>query len=183
MSKSLPASRVRPIIRSLSGDESAALLVRNQVGRIAYSLHDRVDMEPIHFVYEAPWIYGRTSVGAKLLTLARNQWCAFECDEVHGLFDWQSVVVKGPFSTQGSRFAGWDVDRAVAALRRLVPGALTADDPTPHRDIVFGIHASEISGKGSVSSPRRIPVPLAVPAPTPLVASAGMARLTRLTLL
>lgn len=143
---------VRPIIRALKGDEAQALLLRNHVGRLAFSLHDRIDVEPIHYVYEAPWIFGRTSTGAKVLTLAHNQWCAFEIDEVTGMFDWQSVVAKGPFSPHGSRFATWDYDRAVAALRRLLPATLTPDDPTPHRDIVFGVHASEIYGRSSSSS-------------------------------
>jgi nitroimidazol reductase NimA-like FMN-containing flavoprotein (pyridoxamine 5'-phosphate oxidase superfamily) len=142
----------RPVIRSLRGDEAEALLTRNHVGRIAFAIHDRVDVEPMHYVYDAPWIFGRTSAGTKLLTLAHNQWCAFEVDEVEGLFDWESVVVKGPFSAQGSPLAGWDFDRALAALRELLPSTLRADDPTPHRDIVFGVHVSEISGRGSASN-------------------------------
>ncbi|MDB4869365.1 MAG: Pyridoxamine 5-phosphate oxidase-related protein, partial [Gemmatimonadales bacterium] len=72
----------KPTIRALRGDESQALLTRNRVGRIAYSFHDRVDIEPVHYVYETPWIFGRTSAGTKLLALAHNQWCAFETDEV-----------------------------------------------------------------------------------------------------
>jgi hypothetical protein len=142
----------KPIVRALQGEEAEALLVRNQVGRIAYSLHDRVDVEPIHYVYDAPWIFGRTSEGTKLLTLSHNQWCAFETDTVRGLFDWESVVVKGPFSPRNSPFAGWEYDRAVTALRRLIPAAFTDDDPTPHRDIVFGVHASEIHGRCSISN-------------------------------
>ena len=141
-----------PIIRALRGDEAQALLSRNCVGRISFSLHDRVDVEPIHYVYDAPWIFGRTSTGAKLLTLAHNQWCAFETDDVRGMFDWESVVVKGPFAPRNSPYASWDFDHAVAALRRLLPSTLTDDDPTPHRDIVFGVHASEISGRCSMSN-------------------------------
>ena len=139
----------RPIIRELKGDEAQALLARNHVGRIAFSQHDRVDVEPVHYVYDAPWIFGRTSAGAKLLTLAHNQWCAFETDDVRGMFDWKSVVVKGPFSPHGSAFASWDYDRAVAALREILPSTLTDDDPMPHRDVVFGVHASEIFGRCS----------------------------------
>jgi nitroimidazol reductase NimA-like FMN-containing flavoprotein (pyridoxamine 5'-phosphate oxidase superfamily) len=141
----------KPRIRALNGDESEALLGRNWIGRVAYSHHDRVDVEPIHYVYDPPWIFGRTSEGAKLLTLAHNQWCAFETDDVRGLFDWESVVVKGTFAPRHSVYAGWDYDRALAALRKLIPETLTPDDPAPHRDIVFGIHASEISGRCSVS--------------------------------
>ncbi len=142
----------KPVVRALRADESRALLARNHVGRIAFSLHDRVDVEPIHYVFSDPWIFGRTSQGAKLLSLAHNQWCAFETDEVHGLFDWSSVVVKGQFTPRGSPYARWDYDRALAALRRLLPRTLTDEDPTPHRDIIFGIHASEISGRTSTSS-------------------------------
>jgi nitroimidazol reductase NimA-like FMN-containing flavoprotein (pyridoxamine 5'-phosphate oxidase superfamily) len=142
----------KPTIRTLKGEECHALLGRNWIGRIAYAFHDRVDLEPIHYVYEAPWIFGRTSEGAKVLTLAHNQWCAFETDEVHGLFDWESVVVKGQFTTHGpASNSGWDYDHAVSCLQKLVPAAFTDEDPTPHRDIVFAIHASEISGRASVS--------------------------------
>ena len=143
---------LKPTIRALKGDEAQALLVRNHIGRLAFSQMDRVDVEPIHYVYDAPWIFGRTSAGTKLLTLAHNQWCAFETDDVRGMFDWESVVAKGPFSPQGSPFASWDYDRALAALRRLMPSTLTPDDPTPHRDIVFGVHASEIYGRCSISN-------------------------------
>ena len=141
-----------PIVRALTGDEAEALLARNQVGRLAFSQHDRVDVEPIHYVYDAPWIFGRTSPGVKLLTLSHNQWCAFETDDVRGMFDWESVVVKGPFSPRSSPFARWDYDRAVAGLRRLLPSTLTADDPTPQRNIVFGVHASEIYGRSSTTA-------------------------------
>lgn len=141
----------KPNIRSLTGTECEALLSRNWIGRIAFAFHDRVDIEPIHFVYDAPWIFGRTSAGAKVLTLQHNQWCAFEADEVHGLFDWESVVVKGPFTPRHVPTDGWDLDQAVVALRRLIPATFTPDDPAPHRDVVFGIHASEITGRESVS--------------------------------
>jgi nitroimidazol reductase NimA-like FMN-containing flavoprotein (pyridoxamine 5'-phosphate oxidase superfamily) len=145
-------TQVKPVIRSLKADEAQALLARNKVGRIAFAFHDRVDIEPIHYVYDAPWIFGRTSAGAKLLTLAHNQWCAFETDEVRGLFDWESVVVKGPFSPQHSTTASWDYRRALTALRTLFPRTLAADDLTPQRDVVFGVHATEISGRCSTSN-------------------------------
>ena len=138
----------KPIVRALTDEEATALLARNTVGRIAFCWHDRVDIEPIHYVYDAPWIFGRTSVGAKLLALAHNQWCAFETDDVRDLFQWESVVVKGPFSALNSALGESEkFDRAVTALRKLLPTALTDVDPVPERNIVFGIHASEIVGR------------------------------------
>ena len=71
----------------MSQHECLALLARNQVGRLAFTFHDRVDIQPLHYVYEAGWIYGRTSQGTKLATLAHHQWVAFEVDEVEGLFE------------------------------------------------------------------------------------------------
>jgi nitroimidazol reductase NimA-like FMN-containing flavoprotein (pyridoxamine 5'-phosphate oxidase superfamily) len=144
----------RPVIRSLSANAMTALLVRNHVGRIAYSQNGRVDIEPIHYVYDAPWIFGRTRVGAKILAQDLNFWCAFETDDVQGLFDWESVVAKGPFSASNSPLVTWDYDRALAALRRFLPSVLGADDPAPQRDIVFAVHASEITGRCSVSNTR-----------------------------
>jgi nitroimidazol reductase NimA-like FMN-containing flavoprotein (pyridoxamine 5'-phosphate oxidase superfamily) len=167
---------LKPTIRVLRGDEAQELLARNRVGRIAFSFHDRVDIEPIHYAFEAPWIYGRTGAGAKLLTLSHNQWCAFETDEVHGMFDWQSVVVKGPFSPRGAPTASWDYDRAVAALRRLLPSTFTEDDPTPHRDVVFGVHATEISGRCSVSNGVRQPLELVRSEPIPGAGLHGLAK-------
>lgn len=142
----------KPAIRALGTDEMDALLARNCVGRIAYSIHDHVDIEPIHYVYDAPWIFGRTSTGAKVLTLAHSRWCAFEVDEVKSLFDWQSVVVKGAFAPFDATANRELYDRALAALRRLIPSTLTDDDPSPHRDIVFGVHMSEVAGRCSVAN-------------------------------
>ncbi len=144
-------NKSNPVVRELRGDEATSLLGRNWIGRIAFAHHDRVDIEPIHYVFDAPWIFGRTAAGTKLLTLSHNQWCALEVDEVHGMFDWASVVVKGPFTSEDGNSGGWDRARAIAAIQRLVPEALTDADPSPNRNVVFGIYVSEISGRSSTS--------------------------------
>ena len=149
------------VFRELSDLESRALLARNHIGRIAFSFHDRVDIRPIHYVYRDNWLYGRTSPSDKLVTLRHNQWVAFEVDEVRGPFDWESVVVKGPFSPHDSKFATWDLELAVSALRELLPSTFTDDDPAPHRDIVFGVHASEISGRRCTPAGATEPMALA----------------------
>lgn len=69
-------------IRDLSREETEAMIQRNRVGRLAFSLHDRVDIEPIHYIYERGWLYGRTSEGEKIAVVKHNQWIAFEIDEV-----------------------------------------------------------------------------------------------------
>jgi nitroimidazol reductase NimA-like FMN-containing flavoprotein (pyridoxamine 5'-phosphate oxidase superfamily) len=137
-----------PRFRHLTVEESHALLTSNHVGRIAFSLHDRVDIEPINYVSEGDWIFGRTSEGTKLATLRHHPWCAFEVDEVRGLFDWSSVVVKGTFSVLDPKVGSLHTyQRADALLRSLVPGTFLAGDPAPNRNVIFGIFALEISGR------------------------------------
>ena len=142
--------------RTLARDECEALLARNVVGRIAFTLHDRVDIEPIHYALDGPeagWIYGRTSPGSKLSVLAHHPWVAFEVDEIRALFDWASVVVHGTVYRLRPD-AGTPAERrrfedALAALRGVLPSTLEADDPVAFRDVIFGIHVDAITGRGA----------------------------------
>ena len=143
-----------PSFHELTRAQCNEILARNYVGRVAFSYHDHVDIEPIHFVYAEGWIYGRTAHGTKLRTLAHNRWLAFEVDEVDALFDWRSVVVKGalyvlePDGDQHTTYA-----LAAAHLRRFVPDALSEDDPTPDRTVVFRIHADQVTGRAASTAP------------------------------
>src|SRR5213596_2639138 len=92
-----PGGAGEVIFRELSREEIEEMLLRNKVGRLAFSFHDRVDIQPIHYVYERGWLYGRTSEGQKIASLAHNQWVAFEIDEVSDVFDWRSIVIHGSF--------------------------------------------------------------------------------------
>lgn len=138
-------------IEELDRQDIVAILARNRVGRIAFSMRDRVDIEPIHYVYSNGWLYGRTSPGTKLSTIQRNRWVAFEVDEVASLTDWRSVVVHGAFyeleADDVSPTAENTWEHAVELLRRLDPAALTGDDPVPHRDVVFRIAVQEATGR------------------------------------
>ncbi|HLB09253.1 MAG TPA: pyridoxamine 5'-phosphate oxidase family protein [Gemmatimonadaceae bacterium] len=142
--------RVFPIIRELTADESRTLLGRHKVGRIAFSLNDRVDIQPIHYVFDDEWLYGRTSHGTKFATLARHSWCAFEVDEVRDLFDWDSVVVKGEMELLDPQLGSPDAyTRGLELMRSLIPEALTASDPAPHRSILFRVHVKEMTGRAA----------------------------------
>ena len=140
----------RPDIRPLTPAECERVLARNHVGRIAFSFHDRVDVQPIHYVYEAGWIYGRTSEGAKLVTLAHNQWMAFEVDEVRGVFDWVSVVVHGSFhriDLDGPPSEQQAAASAIELLRTLVPDTFGEADPAAFRNVLFRVSVGTISGR------------------------------------
>jgi nitroimidazol reductase NimA-like FMN-containing flavoprotein (pyridoxamine 5'-phosphate oxidase superfamily) len=146
---SQPTDEDAPLLRVTdSFQESEAILSRNSVGRIAYALQDRVSIVPVHYVYEDGWIYGRTAPGGKLREILRNRRIVFEVDEHTQLFDWRSVVVRGPLYLIDS-FERSVYQKAVSLMRRLVPSALTDSDPVPFRYQLFRIHAVEISGRSS----------------------------------
>jgi hypothetical protein len=134
-----------------------SILRRNNIGRIAFALQDRVSVLPVQYVYDDGWIYGRTASGARIRVLLLNRRVAFEVDEHTQLFDWQSVVVRGPLylidagasPAERSTYA-----KAVALIGRLVPPAVTSSDPIPFRDELFRIRAVEISGRDSERRPK-----------------------------
>ncbi len=145
----------RPIFRELTPAECSALLARHNVGRLAVSHRDRLDIIPIHYVYDDGWLYGRTAAGNKLEVVEHNRWVAFEVDEVRALFDWESVVIKGGFyllRKDGSEHERHLYDRGLALVRRLVPEAMTPHDPLPERAILFRIHVDEVSGRAASPS-------------------------------
>jgi nitroimidazol reductase NimA-like FMN-containing flavoprotein (pyridoxamine 5'-phosphate oxidase superfamily) len=134
----------------LTRAECDALLAQNHVGRVAFTFHDRVDVEPVHYVYADGWLHGRTAPGTKLATLLHHPWVAFEVDEVKGLFDWRSVVVHG--AVYLPQADGSPSDREAYAgtleqIRTLVPDALETNDPTPWRFVLFRIHVDEMTGR------------------------------------
>lgn len=139
-----------PRFRELDAAECTAILARHHVGRLAFSRKDRVDIEPIHYVFDEGWLYGRTQPGTKLEVITHNRWIAFEVDEIDALFDWRSVVVKGGFyllRADGGPHETEAYEKGLAILRRLIPETLTANDPLPDRAIVFRINIDELFGR------------------------------------
>lgn len=116
-------------------------------GAMSANGHDRVDIAPINYASDGDWIYARTSEGAKLATLRHHPWCAFEVDEVRGIFGWTSVVVKGKLDILGDDAHQQVLEHAVELLREVVSETFTVDDPTPRRSVVVRIHVSEITGR------------------------------------
>lgn len=152
----------KPTFRSLTREEIHDLLARNHLGRIAYAKGNTIDIEPIHYIYNDGWLYGRTSRGTKIERTGESWWpVAFEVDEADGLFDWRSVVVHGGFYTLSETGAPWMVDahaHAVELLRTLIPETFTEADPTPWRTIVFRIAVQEATGRAaSLTQPDDLP--------------------------
>jgi len=142
--------RGNPTFRTLDRSECDALLARNQVGRLAYAFHGRVDIEPIHYVFADDAIYMRTEPGSKLATLAHAPWVAFEVDEIDGPFDWQSVVAHGSvyvLEDEGTPETRTKYTAAVSRLRELMPDALGDNDPVPARRVVLKLYPAEVTGR------------------------------------
>ena len=146
----MTATKTAPKFSDLREADARALLARNHVGRLAFTYRDRVDIQPIHYVYDNEWLLGRTGVGSKLVMLAHHPWCAFEVDEVHGAFHWDSVVVHGSFTLLDPKLGSSDLyRRAVERLQQFIPGTFTDDDPAPERVIPFAVHIDELSGRSA----------------------------------
>lgn len=141
---------LRASVRDLDTLEIEEILLRNTVGRIAFVRDGRVDVEPIHYVFEEGALYGRTAPGAKLSAVGQNPVVAFEVDEVNDTFDWRSVVVHGPFYRIPEDRVGREPPlhrRALQLLRTIVPTALTEQDPTPERTVLFRIMVKTATGR------------------------------------
>ena len=133
------------------------MLTRNSVGRVAFSFHDRVDIEPVNYVYSEGWLHGRTSPGTKLSTLNHSPWVAFEIDEVEGLLDWRSVVVHGAVyipDPRDRRETARRTRRASAAPPSSFHRLWSATIPTPWRDVVVRLHLDEVTGRASSTRSR-----------------------------
>ncbi|HJP84679.1 MAG TPA: pyridoxamine 5'-phosphate oxidase family protein [Gemmatimonadaceae bacterium] len=148
----LAARHGEVVFRDLPRAEIEEIISRNHVGRIAFAFHDRVDIQPISYVYERGWLYGRTSEGEKIATMKHNQWVAFEIDEIKDAFDWRSVVIHGSFwriHPLGSPHAEDVWAKAADLVSKLVPGALTEHDPVAFRQILFRIAISDVRGRAA----------------------------------
>ncbi len=143
-----------PVFRKLGQRECERILKRNHVGRMAFALRSRVEIEPLGYVKVGAWLFGRTSPGTKLQVIGHQPWVAFEVDEVEGVFDWQSVVVHGvcrQLHDEGTSLDRRTYRRALAAVRKVIPETFTETDPAPHRSVVFGIHIDSVTGRAASS--------------------------------
>jgi uncharacterized protein len=140
----------RPTFRELTRAEAEVVLARNHVGRLAFVGEDQqVDITPIHYVFAGGMLHGRTAAGTKLSAVAHRPWVAFETDEVEAAFRWRSVVVRGTIFRLDAEHTPKEYAETLELIRRMVPSALTADDPTPHRDVLFRVDLGEITGRAA----------------------------------
>lgn len=143
--------------RQLDPPTMTELLARHHVGRMAFSLHDRLSIVLVNYVYSAGWIYARMEAGSELTTLLHNKWVAFEADEVEGVYDWRTVTVNGSvqFLSDGPHAGdARDFKTAAKLIQSVVPAALTAADPMSNRVQLFRVHVDQLMGTEARSNAR-----------------------------
>lgn len=137
----------------LEPHECQEVLARNHVGRIAFRERgngERVNIQPVGYVARDNWLFLRSAYGAKLDAITQDPFVAFEVDEVNGPFDWRSVVVHGTIyllPMDGGPVEQREAQRAMDAIRSVMPGAFSATDPIPERQILYGLHVQEMTGR------------------------------------
>lgn len=140
------------MIVELSREAGLRLLAEHHIGRIAFTFRDRVDIEPISYVYADGWIYARTSPGTKLTMVSHHPFVAFEVDDIHGPNDWRSVVVHGtiyfidPDRGEDERAIH---DETLRQLRSIDASVLTEEDAAPHRQQLFRIYVDEVTARSA----------------------------------
>lgn len=162
-----------PRFLTLPPDECQKILERNHVGRLAFLRDNAVDIQPIGYVADDRWLFMRSAPGEKLLAVQRNPFVAFEVDEVEGPFDWASVVVRGTIyllDETGDAVHREQFARALRAIREFMPRALTPEDPVPARQVIYGLHVNQMTGRTATSAtPEEVPRrPAQRPASAPL---------------
>ena len=141
----------RTSFRDLTADECRSVLAKHNVGRLAFTFHDRVDIEPINYVViNEETLAFRTVPGSKVDVLSHHPWVAFEVDDVKGLQEWTSVVVHGtmyPVIAGGSPHIRAMHARVVSALRELQPPGQRNANPLADRPIALCLHIDRLTGR------------------------------------
>ncbi len=135
----------REPVKVLTDDESWALLVEKDFGRLAVSIGDQPEIFPINYTTVEGGILMRTAEGTKLFGVTVNNRVAFEIDDF-GPTDGWSVVVKGR-----ARALESEAEIAEAEESSLVPWI-----PTVKRNFIR-IDVDEISGRRVTFGPEPEP--------------------------
>jgi nitroimidazol reductase NimA-like FMN-containing flavoprotein (pyridoxamine 5'-phosphate oxidase superfamily) len=149
----------RIVFRDLSANECRAVLAKNRVGRLAFTFHERVDIEPINYVVvDDETLAFRVVPGSRVDVLRHHPWVAFEVNELIGLEEWKSVVVHGAayaVTDSGTAQERASYARVAKAMRYQLPAETHDADPLAERPIVLSLHIDALRGRLAKSSSNR----------------------------
>ena len=141
---------------SLTPAQCVELLERNGLGRLAcYSpTANECYIVPVAYIYHPGVLYFALAPGQKLDYLAEHpEGVCFEIEEVHGVEDWQTVIVTGDFGRIGSREKSLE-QPVRGALRKVFEIGLS---PYRHDSLVLcKLEGRKMSGRHDRWSPESI---------------------------
>ena len=85
------------LVREMSREECEDLLGRLDFGRLACARDNQPYVVPIYFASEPGCLYGFATMGQKIEWMRLNPLVCVEADEVRGVSEWASVVVRGRY--------------------------------------------------------------------------------------
>jgi nitroimidazol reductase NimA-like FMN-containing flavoprotein (pyridoxamine 5'-phosphate oxidase superfamily) len=139
----------------LTAEEIDQVLRAEVLGHIACIAEGWPYVVPINFVYEGGSIYANGSEGLKLQAMRENPRVCFEVEQIRGMANWRTVVVRGHFE----ELLHDEQERAIAVMNlrfaRVETSAsarLVQQDDVYRREgfrrpVLFGIRVQQMSGR------------------------------------
>ena len=121
------------MLGELNPEMAEELLKTQLLGRIGCHADGVTYVVPVHYAYEAPYIYANSAKGLKIDIMRKNPLVCFEIDKIKDFFNWQSVVCQGEFAEIS------DITEAQNAMQKIVnriePHLQKAEDAHPAHGI------------------------------------------------
>jgi nitroimidazol reductase NimA-like FMN-containing flavoprotein (pyridoxamine 5'-phosphate oxidase superfamily) len=146
-------------IHELTDAESAAVVGRSKLGRLACARNDQPYIVPIHFNFDADrrCLYAFSSVGQKIQWMRENPKVCVEVDEITDKDHWTTVLIFGGYEELGDS----PDDRAARQRAQeffesrpewWLPAAAKTTSREPHAIVVYRIRIDRLSGRQAARS-------------------------------
>lgn len=140
------------MLKRMSQEQTRALLVRGQVGRLGCVVDGGPYVVPVSYVYSEDSIYVHSLAGRKIEALRLNPRACLQVDEIRDVYQWESVIAYGRYeeiTDDGER--AWAVRRLMLKFPELTPVESIPVHDGQSSVIVFAIRIQEITGIGESS--------------------------------
>lgn len=149
------ARRFCAMMGELSAAEIDEVLRAEVLGRIGCIADGWPYVVPVNYVYEGGSIYANGAEGLKLRAMRENPHVCFEVEQIRGMANWKTVIVRGRFEELLHDEQERAIDIMAMRLARAETSAssklVQQDDVYRregfHRPILFGIRVEDSSGR------------------------------------
>jgi nitroimidazol reductase NimA-like FMN-containing flavoprotein (pyridoxamine 5'-phosphate oxidase superfamily) len=125
------------------------------LGRIGCIVDGWPYVVPINYVYENRTVYGNSFEGMKLRAMRNDPRVCFEVEQIRGMANWRTVVIRGRFEELIHDERERAIDIIAMRIARMETSASTRliqqDDVFRregfHRPVLFGIRIQEVYGR------------------------------------